>query len=384
MGLITQAIGIGMVLLALIDIYLTVLYPRSGHSVVSRPLSKGLWYIFRQVARSIPWKRWKIYPDCDRRFLSFCGPTLLVLIVTVWVCLLLSGFACLFWVTLGAGIQASDGQTPTDFTAAFYYSGYMLTTLGIGDLVPKTDLYRFLAIVEAALGFSIFTLTITYLLAVYTALSQRNIFAMNLHYQSAQTGDAIELLARHGAGGDFNQARQDISNMATNLLTLLESHHAYPVVHYFRFKENHYALARIGLIAMETATLIRSALNQEKYRSLIYSTAVAELSDGGQHLLEELSQTFLPKQKNYNGQQESVLQQRFYQAVKRLNAEGIETVDDLQSGAALYISLRRQWEPYVMALADYMAYHWHDIAQAEYYLSLKTRQQKISSKSNQY
>jgi hypothetical protein len=378
MGWLIQAIGTGLVLLALTDIYLTVLYPRSGHSLVSRPLSRGLWYVFRQVARSIPWKRWKMHPDCERRFLSFCGPTLLVIIVTIWVCLLLSGFACLFWVALGTGIQASDGQTPTDFAAAFYYSGYMLTTLGIGDLVPKTDLYRSLAIIEAALGFSIFTLTITYLLAVYTALSQRNIFAMSLHYQTAQTADAGELLARHGAGGDIGHAREDISRMATNLLTLLESHHAYPVVHYFRFKETPYALARIGLIAMETATLIRSALNQEKYRSLIYSTAVAELSDGGQHLLEELSQTFLPKHKTYDGQNEAVLQERFYQVVKRLNAEGIETVADLKSGAALYISLRRQWEPYVVALADYMAYNWYDIAPAEYSLLPMRQQHRIN------
>lgn len=60
----------------------------------------------------------------------------------------------------------------------FYYSGYSLTTLGTGDIVPKTATYRLLTVLEAVLGFSTFTRTLTYFLSVYSALRQRNVFAL--------------------------------------------------------------------------------------------------------------------------------------------------------------------------------------------------------------
>lgn len=342
-----------------------MLYPRSGKGLIGLPLSKLLWRSFRLVASSPVWKK-VANLNYGQRFLSYCGPTLLILVVLVWVLLLLYGFAFIAWMALGSGIQAEQGETPTDFATAFYYSGYMLTTLGVGDIVPKNDFYRLLAILEAALGFSTFTLTITYLLAVYSALTQRNIFALSLHHQTIQTGDAATLLARHGAGGSFDHTRENISDMALNLLTLLESHHAYPVVHYFRFQEGYYTLARIVFVAMETATLIRSALDQNKYRSLIQSPAVATLGDGGYHLLIELSNTFLPGHPSPKRQSEFILRRRFYQALQLLQEEGVTTISDVEQGLETYISLRWQWEPYVRAIADYMAYDWHDVAPADH------------------
>ncbi|HEY9763312.1 MAG TPA: potassium channel family protein [Trichocoleus sp.] len=301
-----------------------------------------------------------------RSVLSYSGPTILLAVVAVWVLLLLNGFALIFWSALGSGIRASEGATPTDFMTAFYLSGYVLTTLGMGDIVPQNGIYRLLSILEAALGFSIFTLTITYLLAVYSALTQRNIFALRLHHRTDGTGDAVEMLARYGQDGDFAKVREDISGMSLSLLTLLESHHAYPVVHYFRFRESYYALSRIVLIAMDTATLLKSTLHEDRYRSLINCTAVAELSGGGLHLLSELAHSFLPRQDYCESRpSEPLLRERYYDAVARLKQEGIETTADLEAGANLYVSLRRQWEPYVRAIAHYMAYDWQEIAPHE-------------------
>jgi hypothetical protein len=362
----TQIAGTVLVLTVLIDIYLAVLYPRSGKGWLGVRLGKGIWNIFRLIVRTPLFRRLGLQANVTQNLLSYSGPTILVTVVVVWVLLLLVGFALIFWAALGTQIRASEGATPTDFATALYLSGYALTTLGMGDIVPQTVTYRLLIILEAALGFSIFTLTITYLLAVYSALTQRNIFALTLHYRTAGTGDALEMLARYGIGGDFMQAREELSNISMNLLTLLESHHAYPVVHYFRFREGHYALSRIVLIAMDTATLLKSTLNAERYRWLINSPAVAELSGGGLHLLSELANTFLPGH-NYcrSEPSELLLRERYYRAITRLRQEGVETTTDLEAGADLYVSLRRQWDPYVKAIALYMAYDWQEIAPYE-------------------
>ncbi len=358
MKLLVQIIGAGLIIISLIDIYLTVLFPRLGSSLLSLPLGKGMWQIFRMLARIVPFK--------DAKLLAHSGPTLMIATVVVWVCLLMCGFALIVWTELGSAIQSSGGWTETNFVTALYYSGFSLTTLGTGDLTPETDFQRLLMILEAAIGFSIFTLTITYLLSVYSALIRRNTFALSLHHRSDSTADAAEILVRLGASGELGGVQQDISHMARDLINLLESQHSYPVLLYFRFRQTYYALPRILLLAMDTATLMKTALNTQKYHSLLYSPAIAELWGGSQQLLFELSSLFQPKTRlNINESLEEVWRKRYYRAVKKFQDQGIETVTDLETGADSYISLRRKWNPTLMKLTSYMGYSWSEIAPYE-------------------
>ncbi|MBV6627826.1 MAG: two pore domain potassium channel family protein [Rivularia sp. (in: Bacteria)] len=356
MNWIWQTIGVILISICLIDLYLTVLYPRSGKSLLSMQISKLLWKIFCLTSRIVSKAQ-------QRSLLSYCGPTVLVVIAAFWVTLLMVGFAFIFLPALGTAIKASNGNTPTDFITALYYSGYCLTTLGMGDLVPQTGFYRFLTILEAALGFSIFTLTLTYFLSVYSSLTRRNTFALSLQHRSASKGNAVEMVVRLGADGNFTGVRQEIEQIAQDLLQLFESHHSYPVLHYFRFQKAYYSLARIALITMDTETLIKSALNQEKYRFLINSTAVTELEHGGLHMLRELSNYFLPNEPFSNKNHlEKEWREWYYYAVKRLKDEGIEVNSNLETGADCYVALRSRWNHYVVAFADYMMYRWNEIA----------------------
>ncbi|PSM49479.1 Ion transport 2 domain protein [Chroococcidiopsis sp. CCALA 051] len=348
MDLLIQLAGTGIIILTLLDIYLTVLFHRLGSSVVSMPLNRGIWCFLRLVTQVIPSK--------SDRLLAHSGSIMIVAILAVWAASLMSGFALIIFPELGSAIQASEGKTPTDFITALYYSGFSFTTLGTGDLVPKTATYRLLTLLEAALGFSSFTITITYLLSVYNALITRNTFALSLYHRTDGTGDAAELLARLGASGELSGIQQDLSNMARDLIELLELQHSYPVLIYFRFRETYYTLPRVILLAIDTASLIKSALNAEKYRSLLHSTAVAELWGGSTHILSELSQSILPKHRiKCDRQMELVWRKRYYDAVERLSAEGIETATDREAGEELYVALRRKWQPLLTTLSNYLA-----------------------------
>lgn len=67
---------------------------------------------------------------------------MMVLSAATWGTLLLVGFALLAWPALGSSIRTSSGTTPTDFMSALYNSGHSLTTLGTGDIVPRTSVFR--------------------------------------------------------------------------------------------------------------------------------------------------------------------------------------------------------------------------------------------------
>jgi len=202
---IARVVGVVLALAVGEDIFYTVLFPGSGRGVLRVPLGRGVWRLFRLAARAVPRRR--------DRLRAYSGPVLVTVNVAAWVLLLATGFAFIDWSALGSAIRASSGPTPTGFATALYYSAYALTTLGTGDIVAKTSLYRLLMVAEAALGFSTITLILTYFLSVYSALTRRDTFALSLQYRAAGTGDAAELLARLGPGGDFGGATQTVGDV---------------------------------------------------------------------------------------------------------------------------------------------------------------------------
>lgn len=98
----------------------------------------------------------------------------------------------------------------------------------------------------------------------------------------------------------------------------------------------------------------------------MHSTALAELSGGTQQLVMELSNFFLPKSHaTMDNFLEDVWRKRYYYAVEKFRNEGIEVTADLDSGAYMYVSLRRKWNPTLVKLANYMGYSWSEIAPYE-------------------
>ena len=80
-----QTLGTALVLFILADVFLTVLYARLGSGLLSYHLARGTWLVFRTLSKPFHSRRPKI--------LSFCGPSILVLVVLVWAFLLALGMA---------------------------------------------------------------------------------------------------------------------------------------------------------------------------------------------------------------------------------------------------------------------------------------------------
>jgi len=204
--------GAALIVVALADVFLTVLYARIGFAILTEALGAGLWKLFKLVA-----PRFRSYRDT---VLSFCGPVLLVAAVTIWVGMIACGCALIIWPRLGTSVVESQPHqpTPTDFGTALYYSGSCMTTAANGDLVPRTTFFRLLLAAESAIGISVLTLTLTYFLEVFNALQRRNTLAQTLHHATGGTGDAAEWIAGLGPTGDFSQAGPELSSVASGVL----------------------------------------------------------------------------------------------------------------------------------------------------------------------
>ena len=353
MDVLLRTAGFAVVLVATLDVFFTVLFPASGHGPIRKPLSRFVWYAFRLAGRMTTGPR-------RRDLLSYSGPVLITATLSAWFLLLVVGWAMIYKPALGTGIRASSGATDTGWATALYFSGFNLTTLGVGDVAPTTGVYRLLAITEAALGFASFSMVITYFLSVYSSLIGRNAFAQGLHQLSGNTGDAAELIARLAEGDDLSEARRHLSEKAGFLRDTHQTHRFYPVLRYFHYREAYYALPRVLLVALDTAALIRSALHAERHARVIHSPALNGLFDAAMALMHELIPGVRPLPPSKRQVEE--WRDRFRAARARLRDAGLRVCDDPEAGAAEYVALRGRWEQPVRELAATMLYEWDEIA----------------------
>lgn len=357
-GLIAQLLGGALVLLALADVFLTVLHARADAGIFSPRFNQLVWLAFRGVATRLGRRRDAV--------LSYAGPLLLAATMALWVVLLTIGFALIYWPAMGRGIVevADIGDTPQGFLAALYFSGACLTTLGFGDLVPATTGFRLLAVAQSVLGFSVVTLGLTYLLSIYSALIRRNAFAIELDYASGGRGDAAEMIVRLSAGPEIRTVKEQFAMMGRELLHLLQAHHSFPAVHYFRRPEPGYATARSALLTLDAASLVRAAFDPDEFADFIGSGAVELFWRGGLQLVRETARDVLPANVVAHQVEHphiAAWRRRYADAHACFMAAGIAVTPDLEVGADRYVALRREWDGYVRAFADYMAYDWATI-----------------------
>lgn len=149
MDLLIQIVGAAMVIVALLDVFFTILFPASGHGPVRNLLGRAVWHSFRRIGATMKGQR-------RRSFLSYSGPILFTVTFTAWFMLLVIGWAMIYVPGVGTAITASSGGTEPRWATALYYSGFNLTTLGVGNVAANTVSYRLLTVAEAGIGVAFF------------------------------------------------------------------------------------------------------------------------------------------------------------------------------------------------------------------------------------
>jgi hypothetical protein len=356
-----QALGAAVILLVLLDVFLTVLYARAGTGVISDRVERLVWRVFRMVAK--PFWRGR------GTLMSFCGPVALLLLIAVWDFGLTLGTALVIHPALSTSVTSGSGRTQTDFITALYAAGTSTSIVGAGDYSPRTPGFRMFYLLTSLVGTAVVSLTLTYLMQVYSALRQRNAYGLKIHLATAETGDAAEFIAGLGPEGQFESGYANLSELAAEAAQLKEAHHFYPVLFFFRFNQPFYAVSQFSLVSLDTVTLIKSALDDEQCGWLKESMAVEQFWRATLMLVTTLEETYLPggaprTLDTPDDQTRDRWRRRYFAALRRLRQAGIKTIADEQAGAATYLSLRAQWEGQIKKLAPSLAFDMEEIDRA--------------------
>ena len=351
---IEQIMGAFLMLLILLDVFLTVLYARMDTGIISPRVAHVVWWVFSVLSKPFGRRRGVI--------LSYCGPVILVMLVLVWALGLAVAAGLIIHPELGTSVRATVGETTTrDFVAAMYAGGSSISIVGANSFTPHTPAFRVIYLFNSLVGICVTSLTLMYLMQVYSALSRRNTLALHVHLSSGQNADAAEMIAGLGPEGKFTIGYPDLSTLAGEMTQAREAHHFYPVLFYFRFRAPFYSVSRFTLVALDAATLIKSALDDKEYGWFKKSGAVEQLWSSSTLLLRTLSRTFVypnddELRPEIDEEVRELWRRRYFLALQRLRQAGIRTVDDEARGAQEYVDLRSQWNKGVAAIGPMLAY----------------------------
>lgn len=242
------ALGALLVLGALIDAVSHTIALRGG-GPLARRLGNLLWQgVLRQQHRA-----W------FGPLTTLAGPLILLLTFSLWSLLLWAGWSLIFLADHSGIVDSTTGQAAGVWDR-IYYAGFAITTLGIGDYVPRTALYQILTAVAAGLGFFLITLFVTYLLSVLSAVVFKRSLALNV-IGLAGTPERLVIDAWHS--GRFRSLEQYCLSISKEWVTLSQQHLAYPALHFFRTRHRSGSPSVAAAVMDESLTLLEYGVAPE-------------------------------------------------------------------------------------------------------------------------
>src|SRR5579872_4139546 len=271
MQLLAGLIGMVLVGVALRDGFETVILPRRVSGVrISKVFYRVTWKPWAAIGRRLP--------PGDRRetYLSTYGPISLLVLIVLWGAILITGFALILWaVGFDSSLSGPDH---------LYVSGTTFTTLGIGDFTPKTDLARFITVVEAGTGFGFLAIVISYLPILYQSFARRETAISMLDEWAGSPPSAGDLYRRAVEAQAGDELRPLLLRWEEWTAELLESHLSYQVLCYFRSQHENQSWLGALTAVMDLASAWLAA-NPEGRK-----WAAQRLYAIGRHALGDLSQ----------------------------------------------------------------------------------------------
>ena len=293
--------------------------------------------------------------------------------VATLVTLIILGYALIYWPHLPAGFNVDEKAQSPRGIEALYFSGITFTTLGYGDIAPRSTPMRLLALSEALTGFGFISLAVTYFVTLTAALERKRAVALSFYHQARQGADVAGLLINHFVGGRFVGLESIFAGAGRDLQGLLESHIEHPLIHYFHPTHVHKSLPRMLFLVLEACAVTRACLDGQAYEELCQHSELRTLEETGRHVLSELAtavgvgrgKAIAEDEPGREGvptvEEPARWRQRYQGTLCRLLDAGVRLPADIEAGWREYRHRRHRWELELAGFALYLGYDWDEV-----------------------
>ena len=211
----------------------------------------------------------------NRNTFIFKYSGILHLLVTTlfWLLMLFLG-SFIIYASSPDMVITSDSKLPATLAERLYYTGFVISTLGIGDFIPGKDLSRVITTFLSFSGFILLTTALTYLISVVNTVLQKKQLAIYIStlgndmdelYESVITPEGINLLVRN-----TNSIREMIIRNSSNYIF-------FPIIQYYLSGNKEDALELQLVRLYEVLTVLGFQFEQGSGQALKIKSIIATI-----------------------------------------------------------------------------------------------------------
>jgi hypothetical protein len=332
--------GLVLAIVILIDAFEAIILPRrvTRKIRVTRLFYRTTWGFWKAVVSKIPSRKTR------EALLGGYGPCSLLLLIAIWALGLVLSFGMMQYGA-GSAIEVHEAAQP-GLAMDVYLSATTFFTLGLGDVVPRVPLARFMLVAEAGLGYGFLAVIVGYLPFIYSSFSRREVNISLLDARAGTPPTAGELLRRYSYPQGQHALRDLLAEWELWCAELMESHLSYPVLAYFRSQHDNQSWIASLTAILDACALVKTGVEGACERQADLTFAIAR------HAVVDLSQVFStpPRAPAIDRLSSADLRQ----IRDTLAAHGMKLHDGEEADRQL-LKLRSMYEPFIYSLAMHLS-----------------------------
>ena len=240
-------IGVVLLLVTVVDVVWTTIWVEGGAGPLTSPFMAGTWGALRRSSGD------------SSRILSLAGPIILVGGLAAWLVLFWTGWTLVFTASGHTLVDTVD-RGAVSWVDQLYFIGYTMFTLGNGDFAPVDGVWQMVTVLVAGSGMLFVTLSVTYILSVLDAVTQKRAFAINV---SGLGSRGEEVVRTAWDGQSFSSLDLQLNTFTSQLDELTTNHKAYPILHYFHSRDREQAPVASVAVLDDALTLLRFGVPEQ-------------------------------------------------------------------------------------------------------------------------
>ncbi len=242
--------GIFLIFYIFKDVLLTT-YSMEGGGPMTDYFLKNSWKLFLWIGGY----------NGRHKLLNLAGMFMMISLIVLWSAGLWLG-AFLLFASNPDSVLHSDTLLPTGLWEKLYFSGYILTTMGLGDYVPYNTSWGIISVFFSFFGLLFITLMVSYALPVLSNIitkKQLSLFIQNLG------ATPVELLVYFWNGKDFSSLKDVSKELQKRILIIGQSHKAYPILHYFHANRKEESLVITLCLIDEALSILLDNVSSDQW-----------------------------------------------------------------------------------------------------------------------
>jgi len=224
-----------------------------------------------------------------RNIYSLSGMVINLAVLVTWVILIWLGLFLVFSSNPEAIVNES--ARPADTWERLYYTGYVLSTLGLGNFKPLTPAFEMVTSIFSFFGFIFFTTSMTYLISVSSGVIHKRSLALSIRHMGKTPEEMVYRLLNQ----DEFLSRLKLSSLQEKIERHCTNLQAYPVLHYFSNPEKADSI-NLNIAAFdETISILFYSKQGDKLKNTL-TPLRASLTYFLTHVEQEFSRTLSKKE----------------------------------------------------------------------------------------